>query len=42
MHVETSKHRHKELKAHFSKNDYIRIDAYLKYDKTNWYFIPKK
>ena len=42
VHVEASPHRHEELKAYFAQHDYIRIDAYLEYDTTNWYFTPKK
>lgn len=41
VHVEASPHRHEELKAYFAQNGYVRIDAYLKYDSTNWYFTPK-
>ncbi len=42
VHVEASPHRKEELAAYFAKHDYVRIDAYLKYDAINWYFIPKK
>ena len=42
VHVEASPHRHEELKAYFAKNDYLRIDEYTKYDRTNWYYTPRK
>ena len=38
--VEASPHRHEELEAYFAKHGYVRLDEYLKYDKTNWYFVP--
>ncbi len=41
VHVEANPHRHEELSAYFAKHGYVRIDEYLKYDATNWYFIPK-
>jgi FkbM family methyltransferase len=41
VHVEASPHRHEELKTYFASNGYERIEAYLKYDATNWYFTPE-
>jgi FkbM family methyltransferase len=41
VHVEASPHRHEELKSYFAAHGYSRIDAYLKYDETNWYFTPE-
>ena len=42
VHVEASAHRQEELTAYFAKHDYVRIEEYLEYDSTNWYFIPGK
>lgn len=41
VHVEASPHRQEELKVYFAQHGYVRIDAYLEYDKVNWYFTPK-
>ena len=41
VHVEASPHRKAALSEYFERNGYQRIDAYLKYDATNWYFTPK-
>jgi len=41
VHVEASPHRKEELSAYFARHDYVRIDEYLVYDATNWYFTPK-
>lgn len=30
------------ISKYMSEHDYERIDAYLKYDKVNWYYAPKK
>jgi FkbM family methyltransferase len=31
-----------ELMAYFEQHGYVRIDEYLKYETSNWYFTPRK
>lgn len=31
-----------KILEYFTRHGYERIDKYLKYDKVNWYFKPKK
>ena len=42
VHVEANPHRREELLAYFEKNDYVRIDAFLEFDRANWYFTPSE
>jgi FkbM family methyltransferase len=41
VHIEVHKRNREVLSEYFEKNGYRRIDEYLKYDSTNWYFTPK-
>jgi FkbM family methyltransferase len=38
--VESKVKNREQLMAYFKQHRYHRIDKYLKYDQTNWYFTP--
>jgi FkbM family methyltransferase len=42
VHIEVHRRNRKILAEYFEKNNYRRIDEYLEYDETNWYFTPRK
>ena len=42
VHIEVHERNREVPRAYFEKNGYRRIDEYLKYDITNWYFTPKE
>jgi FkbM family methyltransferase len=42
VHVEVHPHHKDEIAAYFAQHGYERIEKYLQYDKTNWYYTPKK
>jgi len=41
VHIEMHPNNVKTLTEYFEANGYRRIDEYLEYDDTNWYFTPK-
>jgi FkbM family methyltransferase len=41
VHVEVHPQNRDVLSRYFAENSYRRIDAYLEYDSTNWYFTPR-
>jgi FkbM family methyltransferase len=42
VHIEVHKKNREVLSAYFEKNGYRRLDEYLPYDRSNWYFTPKE
>ena len=42
VHVEAATHRQDELLAYFSQHGYERVEAFLPYDRVNWYFTPAR
>ena len=42
VHVEAHERNHRILLDYFERNGYRRLDEYLKYDRSNWYFAPKE
>ncbi len=40
VHIEAHQRNRPKLLEYFTRNGYARIDAYLPYDRVNWYFRP--
>jgi FkbM family methyltransferase len=41
VHIEVHPHHKDEIATYFEKHGYERIEKYVPYDKTNWYYTPK-